>query len=118
MVRSMLSGVSGLRAHQTRMDTIGNNIANVNTYGFKSGRTTFRDIYYQKMSSASEPTAASGWFFQPETVLLTPGESTTVRLVHLGEDGLPSGATPPATLDVRSSHPDIASLEDPPIAEG
>ncbi|NLW78175.1 MAG: flagellar hook-basal body complex protein [Ruminococcaceae bacterium] len=60
MVRSMLSGVSGLRAHQTRMDTIGNNIANVNTYGFKSGRTTFRDIYYQKMSSASEPTAASG----------------------------------------------------------
>lgn len=60
MVRSMYSGVSGLRSHQTRMDTIGNNIANVNTYGFKSGRTTFRDIYYQSMRSASEPTAAVG----------------------------------------------------------
>ncbi len=60
MVRSMYSGVSGLRSHQTRMDTIGNNIANVNTYGFKSGRTTFRDIYYQTMTSASGPTAAQG----------------------------------------------------------
>ncbi len=60
MVRSMYSGVSGLMSHQTRMDTIGNNIANVNTYGFKSGRTTFRDIYYQTMTSASAPTAAGG----------------------------------------------------------
>ncbi len=60
MVRSMYSGVSGLRSHQTRMDTIGNNIANVNTYGFKSSRTTFRDIYYQTMSSASGPSAAAG----------------------------------------------------------
>ncbi|MDL2327170.1 flagellar hook-basal body complex protein [Ruminococcaceae bacterium OttesenSCG-928-A11] len=60
MVRSMYAGVSGLRSHQTRMDTIGNNIANVNTYGFKSGRTTFRDIYYQSIRSASQPTAAVG----------------------------------------------------------
>lgn len=60
MVRSMYSGVSGLRAHQTRMDTIGNNIANVNTYGFKSGRTTFRDIYYQQVKGATEPTGAMG----------------------------------------------------------
>lgn len=60
MVRSMYSGVSGLRSHQTRMDTIGNNIANVNTYGFKSGRTTFRDIYYQQMRGATQPTAAQG----------------------------------------------------------
>lgn len=60
MIRSMYAGVSGLRAHQTRMDTIGNNIANVNTYGFKSGRTTFRDIYYQTVKTASAPTAALG----------------------------------------------------------
>ncbi|MDL2293591.1 flagellar hook-basal body complex protein [Ruminococcaceae bacterium OttesenSCG-928-D13] len=60
MVRSMYSGVSGLRSHQTRMDTIGNNIANVNTYGFKSGRTTFRDIYYQSVRTASQPTNAVG----------------------------------------------------------
>ena len=47
MMRSLYSGVSGLTTHQTRMDVIGNNIANVNTYGFKASRVTFRDIYYQ-----------------------------------------------------------------------
>lgn len=57
MLRSLLSGVAGLKTHQTKMDVIGNNIANVNTYGFKSSRTTFRDVYYQTLSSS---TAASG----------------------------------------------------------
>ena len=47
MVRSLYSGVAGLTTHQTRMDVIGNNIANVNTYGFKASRVTFRDVYYQ-----------------------------------------------------------------------
>ena len=55
MVRSMYSGVSGLRTHQTRMDVIGNNIANVNTYGFKASRATFRDIYYQTLQGATAP---------------------------------------------------------------
>lgn len=53
MVRSLWSGVSGLNAHQTRMDVIGNNIANVNTYGFKASRTSFSDIYYQAKKSAT-----------------------------------------------------------------
>ena len=53
MIRSLYSGVSGLTTHQTRMDVIGNNIANVNTYGYKTQRTTFRDIYYQATRSAS-----------------------------------------------------------------
>lgn len=53
MIRSLYSGVSGLTTHQTRMDVIGNNIANVNTYGYKAHRTTFRDIYYQATRSAS-----------------------------------------------------------------
>lgn len=53
MVRSMYSGVSGMKAHQARMDVIGNNIANVNTYGFKGSRATFRDVYYQTLKSAS-----------------------------------------------------------------
>ncbi|WP_283607269.1 flagellar hook protein FlgE [Faecalispora anaeroviscerum] len=57
MLRSLFSAVSGLKAHQTRMDVIGNNIANVNTYGYKSSRTTFRDMYYQTISSS---TSASG----------------------------------------------------------
>ncbi|GHV15612.1 flagellar basal-body rod protein FlgG [Clostridia bacterium] len=56
MMRSLYSGVSGLRSHQTRMDVIGANIANVNTVGFKSSRVTFRDVLYQSYSSAGTPT--------------------------------------------------------------
>lgn len=52
-MRSMYSGVSGLRIHQTRMDVIGNNIANVNTTGFKSGRVTFNEIFSQTLQGAS-----------------------------------------------------------------
>ena len=53
MMRSLYSGVSGLTTHQTRMDVIGNNIANVNSHGFKASRVTFRDIYYQTAISAT-----------------------------------------------------------------
>ncbi len=60
MMRSLSSGVAGLRAHQTKMDVIGTNIANVNTYGFKSSRVTFSDVYYQTLSSGSAPTATMG----------------------------------------------------------
>ncbi|WP_421103156.1 flagellar basal body protein, partial [Sporosarcina psychrophila] len=47
MLRSMYSGISGLRNFQTKLDVIGNNIANVNTYGFKKGRTIFKDLISQ-----------------------------------------------------------------------
>ena len=60
MMRSMFSGVSGLRAHQTRMDVIGNNVANVNTVGFKSGRVTFQEIFNQTLKGAGAPDAATG----------------------------------------------------------
>lgn len=60
MLGSMYSAVSGLSAHQTKMNVIGNNIANVNTYGFKASRVTFSDVFYQTMNGASAPTAASG----------------------------------------------------------
>ena len=52
-MRSMFSGVSGLKVHQTRMDVIGNNIANVNTVGYKSQRVTFSDVFSQTLSSAT-----------------------------------------------------------------
>lgn len=55
MMRSLFSGVSGLKAHQTGMDTIGNNIANVNTVGFKASRTTFADTLSQTLTGASSP---------------------------------------------------------------
>ncbi len=59
-MKALYSGVSGLRSHQTKMDVIGNNIANVNTYGFKSQRATFRDVYYQTIKSPSEGSAERG----------------------------------------------------------
>lgn len=60
MLRSMFSGVSGLKNHQTKMDVIGNNIANVNTIGFKASRVTFQDIYSQSIKPASTPDAGAG----------------------------------------------------------
>ncbi|MBQ6814204.1 MAG: flagellar hook protein FlgE [Lachnospiraceae bacterium] len=59
MMRSLYSGVSGLKVHQTGMDVIGNNIANVNTVGFKSQRATFSELFYQTTQSASGPNAAT-----------------------------------------------------------
>ena len=53
MLRSLFSAVSGMQAHQTKLDVIGNNIANVNTYGFKSSRARFQDVYYQTLQSAT-----------------------------------------------------------------
>ena len=55
MIRSMYSGISGLKNFQTKLDVIGNNIANVNTYGFKKGRTVFKDLYSQTVAGASKP---------------------------------------------------------------
>ena len=60
MMRSMYSAVSGLKTHQTRMDVIGNNIANVNTVAFKSSSVTFSDILYQTTSNASGANATTG----------------------------------------------------------
>ena len=59
-LRSLFSGVSALRNHQTMMDVIGNNIANVNTVGFKSGRATFSELYAQTLRGASRPTDTLG----------------------------------------------------------
>ncbi|WP_112180849.1 MULTISPECIES: flagellar basal body rod protein FlgG [Paraliobacillus] len=52
MLRSMYSGISGMKNFQTKLDTIGNNIANVNTSGFKKGRVTFQDMMSQTLSNA------------------------------------------------------------------
>ena len=60
MMRSLYSGVSGLKNHQTRMDVVGNNISNVNTTGFKSSRVTFSDTLSQTLSGASAPVGDTG----------------------------------------------------------
>ncbi|MGN0650709.1 MAG: flagellar hook-basal body complex protein [Oscillospiraceae bacterium] len=60
MVKSLYSGVSGLKTHQQRMDVIGNNIANVNTTGYKTNVVTFSDIYYQTKRTPSGTTSTLG----------------------------------------------------------
>lgn len=60
MMRSLFSGVAGIKVHQTRMDVIGNNIANINTIGFKGSRTTFSDMLSQLQSAASSATDTRG----------------------------------------------------------
>ena len=60
MMRSLYSGISGLKSHQTAMDVVGNNISNVNTTGFKSSRVTFADTLNQTLSSASAPAGNIG----------------------------------------------------------
>jgi flagellar hook protein FlgE len=60
MLKSLYSGVSGMKGFQTKLDTIGNNVANVNTVGFKKSRVVFQDIISQNLSGATAPTAQLG----------------------------------------------------------
>ena len=60
MMRSLYSGVAGLKTHQIKMDVIGNNIANVNTVGYKSSSVTFSELMYQTSQNASGANAATG----------------------------------------------------------
>ena len=60
MMRALFSGVSGLKSHQTRMDVIGNNIANVNTVAYKSQSMTFSEVFYQTTQTATGPNADTG----------------------------------------------------------
>jgi flagellar hook protein FlgE len=59
-LRSLFSGVSGLRNQQTMMDVIGNNIANINTVGFKASRATFSELYAQTLQGSTQPSATNG----------------------------------------------------------
>ncbi|WP_214482688.1 flagellar basal body rod protein FlgG [Bacillus sp. SM2101] len=60
MLRSMYSGISGMKNFQTKLDVIGNNIANVNTFGFKKGRAMFKDLVSQQVAGASAPSGGRG----------------------------------------------------------
>jgi len=60
MLRSLMSGVSGARGHQTFLDVVGNNIANINTVGFKKSNVTFQDLLYQTHRGAMPPVEGRG----------------------------------------------------------
>ncbi|MFR3730942.1 flagellar hook-basal body complex protein [Lacrimispora sp.] len=62
MVKSMFAGVAGLRAHQSKMDVIGNNIANVNTWGYKAANMSFKDAMYQSTSAGSSGSTEDGGY--------------------------------------------------------
>lgn len=84
MMRALYSGVSGLKTHQTKMDVIGNNIANVNTVAFKSSSTTFSEIMYQNISSASGATATKGGVNAKQIGLGVTTGSTSVNITSPG----------------------------------
>lgn len=68
MMRSMYSAVTGLRTHQGKLDTIGNNIANVNTVGFKKGQVTFKEIFNQTVRGASSATKSGVGGLNPQQI--------------------------------------------------
>ncbi|MCL1813331.1 MAG: flagellar hook protein FlgE [Treponema sp.] len=81
MMRSLFAGVSGLQNHQTRMDVVGNNIANVNTTGFKKGRVNFQDMLYQQLAGAARPTEDLGGINPKEVGLgMTIASIDTIHL--------------------------------------
>jgi flagellar hook protein FlgE len=100
MLRSLNAGVSGLRGFQTKLDVIGNNIANVNTVGFKKGRVVFEDIFSQTVKAATGPTGTTGGTNPIQVglgtrvgsidTLHTPGSPTTTNIatdLYIDGDG-------------------------------
>ncbi|MCG7342874.1 flagellar basal body rod protein FlgG [Sporosarcina sp. ACRSL] len=82
MLRSMYSGISGLRNFQTKLDVIGNNISNVNTYGFKKGRVIFKDLISQTVAGASAASDSRGGV-NPKQVGLG-SQISTIDTIHAG----------------------------------
>lgn len=94
----MYSGIGGMRNFQTKLDVIGNNISNVNTFGFKKGRTTFKDLVSQQLAGASNPTdnrggtnprqiGLGGTMASVDTIHTQGSLQTTGRALDLGISG-------------------------------
>jgi len=83
MMRSLYSGISGLKNHQTRMDVIGNNIANVNTVGYKTSRVVFQDIFSQTVKAGSANAYEAGGLGGTNPVQIGLGvKLSTVDVIH------------------------------------
>ena len=82
----MSSAIAGLRAHQTAMDVVGNNIANVNTYGFKASTTMFRDVMYQTLAAGSGGQAGVSGGTNPSQVGY--GANASAVEVNMGRSGM------------------------------
>src|SRR5690554_2787186 len=99
MLRSMYSGVSGLKAHQIKMDVIGNNIANVNTIGFKSSRVNFKEMLNQTIQGASAPAEdGSRGGMNPQQIGLGVGVGS-IDVNHTQGNLQPTGKTEDLAID-------------------
>ena len=104
MMRSLYSGVSGLKTHQSKMDVIGNNIANVNTVGFKSSAVTFQDIMYQTTSGASGATQTTGGVNAKQVGLGATSGSVKVSIDQTGAAQSTGGAFDIKLTDTNSTN--------------
>ncbi len=91
-LRSLSAGVSGLRNHQTMMDVVGNNIANINSIGFKSGRVTFGELFSQTLYGGSQPGDSLGGL-NPRQVGLGMGARTIDTIFSQGNIEMTSVST-------------------------
>lgn len=102
MMRSLFSGVSGLRTHQTKMDVIGNNIANVNTTAYKSMSINFSDLMYQTTQAATGPNAEMGTAgTNPRQIGL--GVQTAAISTKITEEGATQSTGNPFDLKISGS---------------
>lgn len=83
MLRALLSGISGLRSHQTKMDVIGNNLANMETIGFKASRVSFRELFAQTLRSATR-SDQGGTASNPMQIGTGAGVGSIDQLFHQG----------------------------------
>ena len=127
MLRSMYSGISGLKNFQTKLDVIGNNISNVNTYGYKKERTIFKDLISQTQSGASSPTATRGGvnavqvglgsqLAAIDTIHNSGSLQTTGRTLDLAVSGDGFFMVADSALDVMPDPADMESVEDNALA--
>ena len=89
MIRSMYSGISGMKTNQTKMDVIGNNIANATTTAFKSGRVRFQDMFSQTEARAQEPTVEGRGGVNPKQV----GQGVTIAAIDTIFENAPMSPT-------------------------
>lgn len=94
MVRSMIAGVAGLRAHQSKMDVIGNNIANVNTWGFKGYSYNFKDSMYTNSINSSGGSVLTGAYGGRNASQVGYGSQLS-SISNVFETGAPSPSSRP-----------------------
>ncbi|MVO99153.1 flagellar basal body rod protein FlgG [Paenibacillus lutrae] len=98
MLRSMYSGISGMRGFQTKLDVIGNNIANVNTAGFKKGRVMFQDILSQTVSGETAPASTTQGGVNSKQIGLGVG-TAAIDTVHTGGSAMTTNVPTDLRID-------------------